>query len=124
MRSLSILHNCRIRLPRVSLTIPQRRRIQTGDVVVPSAGGANDYHFGPANEVQPQPATQQFVPKKDEAKSTRESPEKPNNGGGPGDSKNGGRGSDNAGDRKAGTAWKMFESAATTAASLTVLGYA
>ena len=102
-------------------TITFRARWQSnGPAAPPSAGGANDYTLGPANTVQPQPNTQIFG---EETKGKK----KDGSEGGAGEG--GGRGRDSGGGggkwsnvRPAETAWKMFESAATTAASLFVLG--
>ena len=119
-------------LPRPSVYRPRpQKRWQSG-----AAGGANDYQPGPANDLQPQPSTQHFYSSSGSGSSS---------GGSSGSSGSGGSGSSHAkgnhdgrqshsagagkgayagggGRRHAGTAWKMFESAATTTASLSILG--
>jgi hypothetical protein len=103
----------------------------------PSVGGANDYQFGPANDIQPQPSTQSVSETskdrekneksrkkddekektdwKEEAKGTEESMTRGEHRGQRGHA---GQGAD----WKKGTGWKAFESAATTTASLAILG--
>jgi hypothetical protein len=70
-----------------------------------STGGANDYQFGPSNDVQPQPSTQKLAPEEEDEGGRKD--------GSKDGKKRGWRGS---------TSFKMFESSATTAASLAVLG--
>lgn len=91
-------------------------RWQSGPPQPPSAGGASDYQYGPANDLQPQPHTQH---KGDEDHGSPRGNATGEAGEGGGDGKGAGTHSNTA-----GTAWKMFESAATTAASLSILGYA
>jgi hypothetical protein len=94
------------------LALVLQSRWQSGPPQPPSAGGANDYQFGPVNDAQPQPHTQH------KGHEDRDGPREKATGDGGGDNEGGGTRS-----RSAGTAWKMFESAATTAASLSILGY-
>lgn len=112
--------------PRIQLRSLQARWVSGAP---PSAGGANDYQFGPSNDVQPQPSTQ--VVGGHEGKAKKKS-EKDSKGDGDGYSGAAGMrrpaGCGNSGgngthSNRAGTAWKMFESAATTTASLSILGY-
>jgi uncharacterized membrane protein YgcG len=92
----------------------------------PAAGGANDYQLGPINDVQPQPGTQHFGqdgPGQEDNNSESDARRGSSGKGGPSSGGGGGYGGDGAHSKPAGTAWKMFESAATTAASLLILGY-
>lgn len=88
----------------------------------PAAGGANDYTFSPGNDIQPQPKTQHTVPEKEKGKGKGKDKDKDKSEGIKGRKGDGKTGGDDA-HGNAGTAWKMFESAATTAASLSILGY-
>ncbi|KAG0639478.1 hypothetical protein HOY80DRAFT_1044986 [Tuber brumale] len=105
-----------------------------------SVGGSNDYQFSPSADLQPQLSTQKWgfiedmaAPGGDQAGGTR--------GGGKhqgsprvddgdrGSSRRGGgkpppKGEDDKKHKLKGTAWKIFESAATTGASLAILGLA
>ncbi|KAI5804482.1 hypothetical protein EDC01DRAFT_422715 [Geopyxis carbonaria] len=87
----------------------------------PAAGGANDYTFGPSNDVQPQPTTQHVGGAPEKGKNKEEKDDREGIKSRKGDGKTGG---DDDAHRHSGTAWKMFESAATTAASLSILGLA
>jgi hypothetical protein len=95
-------------------------RWQSGQTGGPAAGGANDYQFGPANDVQPQPSTQHLGSEKERRSNAREEATGKE---GPAGGEKGGGGSNGTHGGHSGTAWKMFESAATTAASLSILGY-
>ncbi|KAI5816825.1 hypothetical protein BZA77DRAFT_55643 [Pyronema omphalodes] len=124
-----------------NLLLPQiRYKSDSGQQASPpSVGGANDYQFGPANDIQPQPSTQSVSETskdraekneksrknsddkeksdwKEEAKGTEES----TRGDDTGQKGHAGR----EADAKKGTGWKAFESAATTTASLAILGIA
>jgi hypothetical protein len=103
-------------------------RWQSGQPPQPAAaGGANDYQLGPVNDVQPQPSTQHFGQdrpdheEESDARGGSSGKGVPSRGGGGGGGR--GHGGDGTHSRPAGTAWKLFESAATTAASLSILGY-
>ncbi|RPA99675.1 hypothetical protein L873DRAFT_1682833 [Choiromyces venosus 120613-1] len=104
-----------------------------------SVGGGNDYQFGPSSDLKPQPSTQKWGYVEDMAGPGGDqvgggirgsgmyhgSPkDEGGNGGGTG---SGGKKPPPGEDKKhklKGTAWKIFESAATTGASLAILGLA
>ncbi|PUU80452.1 hypothetical protein B9Z19DRAFT_974811 [Tuber borchii] len=102
-----------------------------------SVGGGNDYQFGPSSDLQPQPTTQKWGHVQDTAAPGGDQTGggirgsgmfhgSPDNGNGEG-SGGGGRKPPKEEDKKhkfKGTAWKIFESAATTGASLAILGLA
>ncbi|KAL0634173.1 hypothetical protein Q9L58_006911 [Maublancomyces gigas] len=105
----------RARLLPLSLSLPlPQRRWGSG----PAAGGGGDYQIGPANDVQPQPATQQLG----QIKLVKDSGE------------GGGKDGEDKGDGKQQqqqqqhdwkqSSWKALEAAATTGVSLGVLGLA
>ncbi|EWC44028.1 hypothetical protein DRE_01380 [Drechslerella stenobrocha 248] len=86
----------RTAVPATVLSLTQLRRQHSG-----SSGGGSDYQLGPSQEVQPQPNTQSW--------------------GDPGESSNGPADKRH---RWRQTIYRMFESAATTGASLAILGLA
>lgn len=90
-----------------------------------TAGGANDYQFGPSNTLQPQPTTQRVgnLPSKDDKKkkSRDDDDDEPSVEGNTKQEDRGNNRRDGTHELP-GTAWKMFESAATTAVSLAILG--
>ena len=102
-----------------------------------SVGGGNDYQFGPSSDLQPQPATQKWGYVEDMAapggnqtgggiRSSAMFHGSSDNGNGGGSGGGGGKPPPKGEDKKhklKGTAWKIFESAATTGASLAILGY-
>ncbi|PWW73428.1 hypothetical protein C7212DRAFT_285618 [Tuber magnatum] len=120
-------------------SIWQQKRCNTNHRI--SVGGGNDYQFGPSTDLQPQPSTQKWGYVEDPA-----APGGDQTGGGirgsgmyhgspGGDDSNGGgsgrgggkpppKGEDDRKHKLKGTAWKIFESAATTGASLAILGLA
>ncbi|KAF8477332.1 hypothetical protein BDZ91DRAFT_709077 [Kalaharituber pfeilii] len=103
----SIFGNPRSRSRLINPTVHwQLQRWQSQQTGGGAAGGAGDYQLGPSNEIQPTPGTQHFGGD--------------GNGEG-GGSKGGGKGKNP--DWK-GTSFKMFEAAATTAASIAILGLA
>lgn len=102
-----------------------------------SAGGANDYQFGPVNDLQPQPNTQTVgltkpltssTDKRNKERKSKKDDEEEDDDheDGPSVKGNGRRKADDdhrhGTHNPPGTGWRMFESAATTFASLTVLG--
>jgi len=103
--------------PIAPIALALQFRHQSGPPQPPPAGGASDYQYGPANDVQPQPHTQHKGNEGDHGSSQERAPGKAGEGGG------GSSGSGGTYSKPANTAWKMFESAATTAASLSILGY-
>lgn len=102
--------------PRTKLLLIPQRRWGSG----PAAGGGGDYQIGPANDVQPQPATQQLG----QIKLTKDNEERE---GGKHDDKGDGGDKGDKGDGKSHdwkqSSWKALEAAATTGVSLGVLGY-
>ncbi|KAL7271968.1 hypothetical protein RUND412_005244 [Rhizina undulata] len=117
--------------PYTTPRFPSNRCYSTSkDTTGATAGGGSDYRLGPANELQPQPQTQRWGLEEDQDVVAVVGGGKGGSGGGGG----GGSGRDGKGPKEEkqhpegkkwkAAAWKVFESAATTTASLAILGFA
>ncbi|KAG0124218.1 hypothetical protein HOY82DRAFT_618177 [Tuber indicum] len=126
--------------PRHGLFLPcilQQKRWSTNQPN--SVGGGNDYQFGPSTDLQPQPSTQKWGFIEDMAAlggdqtggtrggGTHHGSPRADDGNRGSSRRGGGKppgGEDDTKQKLKGTAWKIFESAATTGASLAILGLA